>query len=110
VTVETGDSTLPPSAVAGGSNQTASCCSVVMKACDHIRRKLYGTTSETVGGSGSGEATGSGNLEDAFNRLKLGAIEEYAEFLPPGAKPDAIKQLYAGKPSRGGGSHGQKLM
>jgi xanthine dehydrogenase YagR molybdenum-binding subunit len=108
VTVETGDSTLPP--VAGGSNQTASCCSVVMKACDHIRRKLYGTTSETVGGSGSGEATGSGNLEDAFNRLKLGAIEEYAEFLPPGAKPDAIKQLYAGKPSLGGGSHGQKLM
>jgi xanthine dehydrogenase YagR molybdenum-binding subunit len=110
VTVETGDSTLPPSLVAGGSNQTASCCSVVMKTCDHVRRKLYGTTSETVGGSGSGETVGSGNLEDAFKRLKLGAIEEYAEFLPPGAKPDAIKQLYAGKPSLGGGSHGQKLM
>src|SRR5262245_46229267 len=71
VTVETGDSTLPPSPVAGGSNQTASCCSVVMKACDHVRRKLYGTTSETVGGSGSGEVTASGNLEDAFKRLKL---------------------------------------
>jgi len=110
VTVETGDSTLPPSPVAGGSNQTASCCSVVMKACDHVRRKLYGTTSETVGGSGSGEVTASGNLEDAFKRLKLGAIEEYAEFLPPGAKPDAIKQLYSGKPSLGGGSHGPKLM
>ncbi len=37
VTVETGDSALPPSPVAGGSNQTASCCSVVMKACDAIK-------------------------------------------------------------------------
>ena len=35
-----GDSTLPPSPVAGGSNQTASCCSAVMKACDAIMAKL----------------------------------------------------------------------
>src|SRR5215475_8626389 len=42
VTVETGDSVLPPSPVAGGSNQTASCCSVVMKACDAIKAKLAG--------------------------------------------------------------------
>jgi xanthine dehydrogenase YagR molybdenum-binding subunit len=110
VTVEMGDSTLPPSPVAGGSNQTASCCSVVMKACDAILRKLYGTSSETVGGTGSAESAGGHNLDSAFKRLKLGAIEEYAEFLPPGAKPDAIKNLYAGKPSLGGGSHGQKLM
>ena len=40
VTVETGDSALPPSPVAGGSNPTASCCSVVMKACDAIKAKL----------------------------------------------------------------------
>jgi xanthine dehydrogenase YagR molybdenum-binding subunit len=110
ITVEMGDSTLPPSPVAGGSNQTASCCSVVIKACDAIRRKLYGTSSETVGGTGSGEPANGTNLDSAFKRLKLGAIEEYAEFLPPGAKPDAIKNLYAGKPSLGGGSHGQKLM
>jgi xanthine dehydrogenase YagR molybdenum-binding subunit len=108
VTVETGDTTLPPSPVAGGSNQTASCCSVVMKACDAIRRKLYGGNTETVGGP-SGK-TASGNLDEAFKRLKLGAVEEYAEFLPPGAKPDAIKNLYGGKPFLGGGSHGEKLM
>ena len=48
VTVETGDSTLPPSPVAGGSNQTASCCSVVMKACDAIQAKLL-LGGDTVG-------------------------------------------------------------
>jgi xanthine dehydrogenase YagR molybdenum-binding subunit len=105
VTVETGDSTLPPSPVAGGSNQTASCCSVVMKACDAIRDKL--AAKRTTVGSNTGTRE---SLADSFKRLKLGAIEEYAEFLPPGAKPDAIKNLYAGKPTLGGGSHGEKLM
>jgi xanthine dehydrogenase YagR molybdenum-binding subunit len=109
VTVETGDTTLPPSPVAGGSNQTASCCSVVMKACDAINRKLHGSNSETVGGGPSGTPP-KGDLGEAFKRLRLGAVEEYAEFLPPGAKPDAIKNLYAGKPYLGGGSHGEKLM
>jgi len=105
VTVETGDTTLPPSPVAGGSNQTASCCSVVMKACDAIRAKLAPPQGTVGSNTGMNES-----LADGFKRLKLGAIEEYAEFLPPGAKPDAIKSLYAGKPSLGGGSHGEKLM
>jgi xanthine dehydrogenase YagR molybdenum-binding subunit len=105
VSIETGDSTLPPSPVAGGSNQTASCCSAVMKACDAIRAKL--TSRQTTGSGGN---TGVLEFEDAFKRLKVGAIEEYAEFLPPKAKPDAIAQLYKGKPTLGGGSHGDKLM
>jgi len=109
VTVESGDTTLPPSPVAGGSNQTASCCSVVLKACDAIRRKLFGSSSETVGGS-MRENAGGNSLEAAFKQRKLGAVEEYAEFLPPGAKPDAIKNLYAGKPTLVGGSHAEKLM
>ena len=41
VTVEVGDSRLPPAPVAGGSNTTASACSAVMKACDAIRDKLF---------------------------------------------------------------------
>jgi xanthine dehydrogenase YagR molybdenum-binding subunit len=105
VKVETGDSTLPPSPVAGGSNQTASCCSVVMKACDAIRDRLAPQKATVGSNTGVQES-----LADAFKRLKLGAIEEYAEFLPPGAKPDAIKNLYAGKPYLGGGSHAEKLM
>ena len=36
-TVEIGDTDLPPAPVAGGSNTTASVCSVVAKACDAIR-------------------------------------------------------------------------
>jgi len=49
-------------------------------------------------------------LEDQFKRLGIGAIEEYAEFLPPEGKPDTIKKLYAGTPLLGGGSKGPKLM
>jgi len=97
VTVESGDTTLPPSPVAGGSNQTASCCSVVLKACDAIRRKLFGSSSETVGGP-MRENAGGNSLEAAFKQRKLGAVEEYAEFLPPGAKPDAIKISTRGSP------------
>jgi xanthine dehydrogenase YagR molybdenum-binding subunit len=105
VTVETGDSALPPSPVAGGSNQTASCCSVVMKACDAIMAKL--AQPATTGSAASGRSE---KLEDKFNRLGVGAIEEYAEFLPPGGKPDTIKKLYGGTPFLGGGSKGEKLM
>jgi xanthine dehydrogenase YagR molybdenum-binding subunit len=112
VNVEMGDSNFPPSPVAGGSNQTASCCSVVLKACDAINAKLNGgqpaAAPETVGrtaADGDGE-----KLADRFAKLGVGAIEEYAEFLPPGAKPDTIKKLYAGTPFLTGGSKGEKLM
>jgi len=103
VTVETGDSDLPPSPVAGGSNQTASCCSVVMKACDAIKARLSLPAT-------SGSAGAPPSLEERFKQLGIGAIEEYAEFLPPGGKPDTIKKLYAGTPFLGGGSGGDKLM
>jgi xanthine dehydrogenase YagR molybdenum-binding subunit len=105
VTVETGDSMLPPSPVAGGSNQTASCCSVVMKACDAVMAKLAGPPATT--GSTPFRAE---SLADKFERLGVGAIEEYAEFLPPEGKPDTIQKLYAGTPLLGGGSQGAKLM
>jgi xanthine dehydrogenase YagR molybdenum-binding subunit len=40
----------------------------------------------------------------------VGAFEEYAEYLPPGGKPDSIKNLYVGTPFLTGGSKGDKLM
>jgi xanthine dehydrogenase YagR molybdenum-binding subunit len=104
VTVEMGDSQLPPAPVAGGSNQTASCCAAVMKACDAINARLA-RPAETVGGEAAGE-----KLEDKFKRLGVGAVEEYAEYLPPDGKPDTIKKLYAGTPFLTGGSKGDKLM
>jgi xanthine dehydrogenase YagR molybdenum-binding subunit len=110
VSVELGDSDLPPAPVAGGSNTTASACSVVMKACDAIRAKLSAGVAPNQGTVGQAGAERDGTLDEAFRKLGVGAIEEYAEFLPPGAKPDSIKKLYAGTPYLGGGSKGEKLM
>jgi xanthine dehydrogenase YagR molybdenum-binding subunit len=115
VQVEVGDSKYPPVPVAGGSNQTASCCNVVMKACDAIIVKLNAGPEkpETVGAGGSRNS-----LEWKFGRLGVSTLEEYAEFVPPAAKPnpvtglffDPIKRLYEGKPTLVGGSMGEKLM
>jgi len=108
VKIELGDSNLPPAPPAGGSNTTASACSVVMKACDAIRARIAqarGTMTQ-----GAAETSAQSDYQDAFKRLNVGAIEEYAEFVPPGAPPDALKNLYNGKPYLGGGSHGEKLM
>jgi xanthine dehydrogenase YagR molybdenum-binding subunit len=109
VEVRLGDSDLPPAPPAGGSNTTASACSAVKKACDALSHKLYGNTSETVGG-GSSQSGGQQSLEAAFKKLGVGAVEEYAEYLPPMAGPNAMKDLYAGKPFLGGGSKAKKLM
>src|SRR6266436_4419968 len=111
VTVELGDSELPPAPVAGGSNTTASACSAVIKACQSIRARLMQSAADdrtTVGRAGADR--NELNLEDRFKSLGVGAIEEYAEYLPPGAKPDSMKNLYAGTPFLGGGSKGEKLM
>jgi xanthine dehydrogenase YagR molybdenum-binding subunit len=116
VSVELGDSNLPPAPVAGGSNTTASACSAVMKACEAIRSRLSAPGSDgrssgnssTVGSNGPGARQP--HLEEDFSRLGVGAIEEYAEYLPPGGKSDSIKNLYAGTPFLTGGSKGERLM
>ena len=109
VHVEVGDSDLPPVPVAGGSNQTASCCSAVMKACDAILARLNrNNPPETTGAKSQGE-----NLGDRFARLGVSTLEEYAEFIPAqaqGTGADPIKKLYAGTPTLVGGSHGKALM
>ena len=50
------------------------------------------------------------NLKTFSRRLGLSTIEEYAEFVPQGLKPDAVAELYAGKLTMTGGPHGQKVM
>ncbi len=114
VRVDVGDSRLPPVPVAGGSNQTASCCSAVMQACDAIIARLdrAGGNAQTVGGGGNA-------LGDKFARLGVSTIEEYAEFVPDDAKPNPIKELladgpiqklYKGTPTLVGGSKSKKLL
>lgn len=126
VEVEMGDSALPPAPVSGGSISTASVCSAVMKACEAIRDRLAKAASGKPDGPLAGRdpaglsltADGIGvpggptmPLAEAFAAAGTGAIEEYAEWAPDGAPPDAIAKLYAGQgqPS-GGGSEGPKLM
>jgi xanthine dehydrogenase YagR molybdenum-binding subunit len=93
VTVELGDTELPPAPVAGGSNTTASTCSVVLKACDAIRDKLFrAVTTANAGPLAGHDRTGLAlregrvvapdgageSVDDAFKRLGVSAIEEYA--------------------------------
>jgi xanthine dehydrogenase YagR molybdenum-binding subunit len=125
VMVEVGDSDLPPAPVAGGSNTTASTCSAVLKACEAIRNKLFRTASTANDGALAGRNAAELSLTDGravatdgaaeelanlFKRAGVSAIEEYAEYVPPGVKPEALGQLYGGKSTQTGGSHGQYLM
>jgi xanthine dehydrogenase YagR molybdenum-binding subunit len=114
IDVEMGDSDLPPVPVAGGSNQTASCCSAVMMACDAILSKLGTSRGETVGSGGN-------SLQAKFAQLGVSTLEEYAEFVPEEARgmmaaakeavgQGPIEKLYKGSPTLVGGSHGKKLM
>ncbi|MBZ9707915.1 xanthine dehydrogenase family protein molybdopterin-binding subunit [Mesorhizobium sp. ESP7-2] len=117
VSVEMGDSALPPAPVSGGSISTASVCSAVLKACDAVRGKLFAAAV-----AGDGPLAGSGNakldmeqekivasggksarLSDVFKVMQVGAIEEYAEFAPRGSTPEALKKLYAGQAEFHGG-------
>lgn len=114
IKVELGDSAFPPVPVAGGSNQTATCCSVVAKACDAILAKLNSAPAkrQTVGSGGAN------SLAARFDALGVSALEEYVEFIPRDAEPNLllelvtspIKKLYAGTPTLIGGSQGEKLM
>jgi xanthine dehydrogenase YagR molybdenum-binding subunit len=125
VTVEVGDSRLPPAPVAGGSNTTATTCNAVMKACDAIRGKLFHAAVTANDGPLAGQSIGeltlgdgkitstddsSETLEDVFKRLGVSTIEEYSEFVPDGLKPNAVADLYAGKVAMTGGPHGKKIM
>ncbi len=73
VTVEVGDSSLPPAPVAGGSNSTASVSNAIVKACDEILEKR---------GKGAN-----------------GTIEAYAENIPDGAPKNAHEMMQQGKPA-----------
>ncbi|RWL50244.1 MAG: xanthine dehydrogenase family protein molybdopterin-binding subunit [Mesorhizobium sp.] len=117
ISVEMGDSSLPPAPVSGGSISTASVCSAVLKACDAIRTKLYAAATaeggplagsrneefELVGGKIVAKSGASAKVEDVLKAMQVGAIEEYAEFAPKGATPGALKKLYAGTPEFHGG-------
>ncbi len=91
VSVMVGDTLWPPAPVSGGSITTASVCSAIAQACDAIRAKL----------TSQGDT---GDLIELLHRKGPGAIEEYAEWIPHGAKPGALQALYAGHAMPTGGA------
>jgi xanthine dehydrogenase YagR molybdenum-binding subunit len=118
VSVLIGDSNLPPAPAAGGSNSTASTCSVVMMVCDKLRQRLVRAlrpnesaadrARETVG-VGRTPATGDArsdqplDREKAFDALGADAIEEYGEWKPEGAPPDSFHAMHQGQMRMVGG-------
>ena len=118
VSVELGDTDLPPAPVAGGSNSTASVCTVVAKACEQIRDRLaaaavaaenspfHGTDPKTIrlqDGALQNSEGRSEPLKAAIDRIGGGAVEAYAENLPHGVPPEAMEALYRGLPTLTGG-------
>jgi xanthine dehydrogenase YagR molybdenum-binding subunit len=94
VTVELGDSLLPPAPVAGGSNTTASVTNAALKAREAMVPEL------AAGRMGLGPQ----ELQAAMKQAPSGAIEEYAEWIPEGLPGSALKDLYKGKVAITGGT------
>ena len=123
VKVELGDSKFPAAPVSGGSNVTASASSVLMKACDQIRAKLFqaavkqgplaGLRPDQLDIQGGRVVAAGGRsmaLDDAFKAAGTGVFEEYAEWFPPGMGPEDVAKLYKGAVGITGGAEGPKLM
>ena len=118
VTVELGNTDLPPSPVAGGSNNTASIGIVVAKACEQIRARIARAAVDADDGPfkgrdaatlklAEGKLTGADGtsepLDKALGRATNGAIEEYAENIPHGVPENGLQALYQGHPLLMGG-------
>jgi xanthine dehydrogenase YagR molybdenum-binding subunit len=125
VEVELGDSTLPAGPVAGGSITTASACSAVAMACDRIREKLVraavtanegplagrdGSELDLAEGQVVARDRARASLLEVFGRLGARSLEEEAEYLPRGVKPDAGQRLEQGRLSMVGGPTKDALM
>jgi xanthine dehydrogenase YagR molybdenum-binding subunit len=112
ITVQMGDSDLPPLMIAGGSNNAASASLVVAKACEQIRERIAQAAVQTQGSVFHGVDLSSLSLAD--RKLKGGdheeslqmavgraghKIEVYAENVPEGLPSSAVADMSKGKPS-----------
>jgi xanthine dehydrogenase YagR molybdenum-binding subunit len=111
ITVQPAESDLPPVPRAGGSNNAASTCNVVAKACEEVRSRLAAAAVQANDGafSGGDPATlrlaggalvGPGGrkepLAKALGRVTAGTLEVHGENLPAGLPPTALADLYKG--------------
>lgn len=94
VTVVIGDSSLPPGPVSGGSCTTASACSAVKIACGQVLARL------NIGATAS-----AAQRSAAFERLRLGAVEETGNYVPPTSRSKSTAGLYKGSADITGGTN-----
>jgi xanthine dehydrogenase YagR molybdenum-binding subunit len=117
IDVELGDSTLPPAPVAGGSNSTASLCTVVATACKDIAAQIVRAAVAQGPFAGADPASlllADGHLHGpdgraepiaaAAARVHHGGLEAYAENVPHGVTAEAAAGLYKGKAPLAGGA------
>jgi xanthine dehydrogenase YagR molybdenum-binding subunit len=111
VTVEMGDSTLPPASLAAGSSHTATLANAVAATCEILRVRIaeaaVSSNGPLAGRDAAGIAFVDGELtsqdgareplEEALKRLTSGALEAYCENIPKGLPPEAMQNLYQGK-------------
>ena len=111
VTVQMGDSDLPPIMIAGGSNNAASAAHVIAKACEELRRRIadaaVNSSDSPFHGADSGTlALVNRELIDSDHQAESLAIavaraghrlEAYAENVPAGLSPSAIADMTKGK-------------
>ncbi len=116
--VHMGDSDLPPIMIAGGSNNAASASMVVVKACRQIKERVAAAAVTSVDSPlrgleastltlADGKLRGAGreeSLQHAIGRVGQ-RVEEYAESIPQGLPPTAVKDMSEGKPMMLGGSN-----
>jgi xanthine dehydrogenase YagR molybdenum-binding subunit len=112
VSVQMGDSDLPPLMIAGGSNNAASASLVIAKACEQIRDRLaraavaasdsplHGMDPGALQLNESGLTDGAGRAEALSAALSRTGhrLEVYAENVPAGLPPTAMADLEKGKP------------
>ena len=94
VAVAMGDTLLPPGPVSGGSVTTASACSAVKLACQQVLARL-----ELPAGASAAQRTA------AFEKLKLGAVEETGNYVPPTSRSQSTAGLYKGSADVTGGAN-----
>jgi xanthine dehydrogenase YagR molybdenum-binding subunit len=112
VTVEMGDTELPPASLAAGSSHTASITHAVVRACDALTARIAAAATASNAGPFAGRDPETlslreghlvgldgtqESLADAVGRISAGALEAYAENVPDGMPPDAIGKLYQGQ-------------
>lgn len=94
VSVAMGDTLLPPGPVSGGSVTTASACSAVKLACQQVLVRLALPAGATLA-----------QRTAAFEKLKLGAVEEIGNFVPVTSRSKTTAGLYKGSADITGGAN-----